>query len=417
MTNAAAVDKISASEFTLFSPEYMNDPYPYFKGLREEDPVHFIEAIGVWLLASHKDVFEAFPKKEILMDWDAYQITRMGSQVVDNSYFKATREMLTGLEGAKHRAMKKLLRPFWSATRTMEHKELLKGIANKALDDIYEQGQAEIVREYIHKVPLAMISTFLGVPEEDRANIQQWIDDFHPAVEFAPMTQEQLSVVDSAVDGLEAYFNDLIKADKGNPDPKLDLTREMLEKNAELDEPFSMYQIVCNMMIMYFGGQDTQTKLSSSSLSALQLHPDQRQYLLEDPSMVWDCVDEFFRYDCPGQYTGRMAATDMEIGGRKIQQGQTILLGLASANRDPEAFENPDELNLRRPGMENLRYKIASFGGGRHTCLGVNIAHVSVPAILETIIARCPNLKLDLDNAERSQSILFRGYDTLPATW
>ena len=411
---------MNASEVNLFSPEYLADPYPFLKVLREQDPVHFIELAGAWILTRHSDVHAAFRNEDLVSDWEQFQVNRMsvvGVDVSNDPYLKMSKETVLGLHGERQKTLKRLLIPFFSPAKMEELRGFVERATNESLDRIIAKGAADLAGEYIHPVPLSLISGLLGVPAEDKPLIQKWINDWGLVLEFPPLSEDQRENANTATIELENYFTDLFEKNKRKPIPEFDLAAALIESNQQLDEPFTMYQVICNLIGLYFGGQDTQVRMTGNWLVALQENPDQKAYIMEDIDRIWSCSSELFRYDTVGQMTARIASKDMVIGGKEISKGQTVMMCMASANRDSEKFDNGDVLDLQRPGVEDNRREIVTFGGGKHMCLGHNLAHITVPTMVTTLLKRCPNVQIDVDNAVRNPSISTRGFITLPATW
>lgn len=135
--------------------------------------------------------------------------------------------------------------------------------------------------------------------------------------------------------------------------------------------------------------------------------------LLEDPGRVWASIPELARYDGVSQITARVASRDIEVGGELIRSGQTILLGVGAANRDPEIFPDPDRLDLARSETR----EVISFGMGRHACVGANFARLSIPVMLEALLTRIPGLQVDFAGLVRNKTLSKRGYGSIPASW
>jgi cytochrome P450 len=152
-------------------------------------------------------------------------------------------------------------------------------------------------------------------------------------------------------------------------------------------------------------------------LAALDRHPQILAELSSAPERIGELIPELYRWDTVGQFMGRTVIEDVELGGKRIPKGQTVMLCMGAANRDPEVFPDPDRLDLHRPKGIDASMRHISFGAGRHHCLGAVMAQANLPLMLERLLRRIPNLRIDWSGAVRHASIATRGYDVLPVVW
>jgi len=157
------------------------------------------------------------------------------------------------------------------------------------------------------------------------------------------------------------------------------------------------------------GGHETTTNLIGNGVLTLLLHPEQRRRLQQDPALMETAVHEFLRFESPVQFTGRTATADCELGGKRIAEGDFVVLGLGAANRDPAEFTSPEELDVGRREIRHL-----AFGAGIHSCLGWRLACLEAGTAISTLLRRFPNLQPDLDEPQWYPAIVSRGLTTLP---
>jgi cytochrome P450 len=168
---------------------------------------------------------------------------------------------------------------------------------------------------------------------------------------------------------------------------------------------------MCNLIIA--GGNDTTTSLLSNAFKYLSEHPDQKQWLIDDPSRIPYACEEFLRFYTPTQALARTVTTDVEIGGQHLKRGDRVLLSFASANRDPEVFDRPDEIVLDR-----WPNKHQAFGLGLHRCLGSNLTRVEFTVVLEEVLRRMPDFVVDGDASHPYETIgIVNGWMDMPATF
>jgi hypothetical protein len=263
-------------------------------------------------------------------------------------------------------------------------------------------------------VPLTVMSELLAIPPADEKLILDWVDAFYHILEVSPMTPGQLVAADEASRSAAEYFGELVHERRRNPGA--DFVSGVLVANTDDPDPMTDEQIIANLFLLYFAGHDTQKLQFGNMLASLHRHPGSLPWLAEDTSRVPGAMPDLLRHDTVGQFMGRTVLEDVELGGKTIRAGQTVMLCMGAANRDPEMFTEPDRLRFDRPAVsESLRH--ISFGAGRHHCLGAQMAQANLPVMLRVLLERLPNLQVNLADAVRHPSIATRGYDVLPVTW
>ncbi|MGQ0465017.1 MAG: cytochrome P450 [Sporichthyaceae bacterium] len=395
----------------LTSPEFLEDPYPMYAGLRMHDPVHFVEPFNAWILTRHADVQTAFSDDRFRVVYDQYQINRVGPDVVDHDYFKVGSEFLVCNDPPVHTKLRRVFRAPFTPRRVQELLVVLEKLAHAAVDAFVDDGRVDIVGAYSARVPLAVMDALLGIPEEDEKLILAWVGAFYHILEIGPLSPDQLVAADESARGAKAYFGELIAERRRSPGE--DFVSQVLAVNAADPDPMTDDQLIANFFLLYFAGHDTQKLQFANMLAALDRNPDALAELVADPSLVSSTIQELYRYDTVGQFMGRTVLEDVELGGKTIGAGQTLMLCMGAANRDPEVFGDPDVLDLHRA---SAREQI-SFGAGRHHCLGASMAQANLPVLLEVLLRRVPGIRVDWDGAVRHPSIATRGYDVLPLVW
>lgn len=259
------------------------------------------------------------------------------------------------------------------------------------------------------------MGALLGVPLEDEAMILAWVDAFYHILEIGPMTPDQLVAADEASRRAKEYFGAMLEERRRHPGD--DFVSGVLAANAADEDPLTDDQIVANVFLLYFAGHDTQKLMFGNMLAGLDCHPEALAELAAEPAKVPLLVPELYRYDTVGQFMGRTVVEDVELGGKTIRQGQTVMVCMGAANRDPEVFPEPDHLDLNRPEGLDVGLRHITFGAGRHHCLGAVMAQANLPLLLQVLIGRIPGIRVDWSGAVRHPSIATRGYDVLPLVW
>jgi cytochrome P450 len=279
-------------------------------------------------------------------------------------------------------------------------------IVDGALETALAAGSMDVIRDLAAPLPVLVIAEMLGLPTEDRDRLKRWSDDLARFVGQFDFPQEQLPQLVRSLVELMEYLRGVVVQRRRRPGH--DLISGLLAGEAAgdgLDEN----ELLANCALLLFAGHETTTDLIGNGLAALLRHPDQLETLRDDPSLIGSAVEELLRYDCPAQLTVRIAHEDLEIGGKRIGAGQSLILMLGAANRDPAPFPEPDRLEITR--RENPH---VAFGYGIHFCLGAALARLEGQIAIGTIVRRFPAIRLATDTLQWRPSQALRGLRSLP---
>ena len=283
----------------------------------------------------------------------------------------------------------------------------IRAFVDKALNAAAWRGRMELMADLAFPLPATVIAEMLGVPPEDRDRFKQWSDDATAGAGNLPsnLSPEVLRKSVEGMRALQAYFRDIIA--RRRVEPGDDLISGLIKAQAEGDR-LSDQELLANCVLLLNAGHETTTNLIGNGTYALLRHPDQMKRLRDDPSLIPTAVEELLRYDSPVQFTNRILTADMELGGKTLRAGQMVLLLLAAANRDPEQFPGPDKLDVGRQNNKHV-----AFGLGSHFCLGAPLARLEGRLVLEALLRRVPNLRLDGPAPRYRQNFNLRGLESL----
>jgi hypothetical protein len=289
-------------------------------------------------------------------------------------------------------------------------RERINTIANELIDGFIETGSGDLVRLFTHPLPVIVICDLLGVPESDQAQFVKGTKISGRLIDPSPMTPEELAQANESALESTRYFDAL--CDERRRNPADDLITGLVESETA-EGKLSKEELTSNIALLFAAGHETTVNLMGNALLALYRNRDQLALLRSDPSLMPNAVEEFLRYDSSVQLTGRDALEDSEIQGVALPRGRAVLTLLGAANRDPDAFEDPDRLDITRE-----RIKPLAFGGGIHLCLGAQLARIEAHVALNVLLDRLPNLELEnIDNPDWKQTITLRGVKSQPVSW
>lgn len=402
----------------IVSPENLLDPVPLYKELRENDPVHWSEPVQSWVLTRHDDVVNGFRHPRLSADRSQFlehQIRLLGltPDVIQN-IIDSLRLQMVNADGAPHLRLRRLTGPGFTPQLLDTWRPAIRSTMNMLMDRVQALGHMDLVKELSYQLPPLVICELLGVPAEDRERFQAW---GRTIVQFSSPTvgvdlKDLARQANEAMGALTQYLKEVVEKRRDSPgQDALSLMIQSQEGGA-----LSQDEVLANAVLILSGGHLTTTDQLSNGVHELLSHPEQFQKLREDPSLIKSAVEEIVRFRPAVPFIHRVAVEDFELRGRTIKKGSIVFLGMASANRDPAVFPDPDTFDITR---DHFHQKHIGFGFGPHHCLGAGLARRELEIALEVLIERLPNLRLD--EAEKSQvkcsSLLFRGFDSLPVRW
>jgi cytochrome P450 len=390
------------SDPLLYSPyDYAvhEDPYPLYARLREEAPLYHNAELGFWAISRHADVAAAFRDHERFSNANGVSLdpSAWGPQARQSMSFLA-------LDPPDHTRMRTLVSKGFTPRRVRDLEGWIRSLARRHLEAAASRGTFDAVADFAGLLPMDVISEMIGVPEADRPEVRRLADVVVHRDEGLP---------DVPPEGIEAaltlvgYYEDLVAARRARPGD--DLTSALLAARDDRGDHLSEKEIISFLFLMVVAGNETTTKLLANALYWGHRHPAQGAGALADPGRAGAWVEETLRYDTSSQALARTVAADTEIHGRTVPAGDRLLLLVGSANRDPRVFPRPDVYDLDRDTSQ-----LISFGGGRHFCLGANLARLEARVALEEFVRLVRAYEVDEDRAVRVHSANVRGFAELP---
>lgn len=394
----------TTSEAVVYNPyayEIHEDPYPTYQRLREEAPLYRNDELDFWALSRHADVLEGFRDVERLSNAHGVSLDPAAS----GPHAHRTMSFLA-MDPPLHGRMRGLVSKGFTPRRVAELEPRIRRIARDYLSDMVERRVGlDFISDFAGRLPMDVISEMMGVPVADREELRRLSDLLvhrEPGVHDVPPEG-----VAAALD-LVVYYADMLAQRKAEPTD--DLTSALLRVEVDGDR-LTDDEITGFLFLMVVAGNETTTKLLANAWYWAWRNPDERAKPFADPAHVPMWVEETLRYDTSSQMLARVTTCDVELHGRVIPAGDRVLLLAGSANRDPRVFTDPDRYDLDRP--EPLP-QLASFGFGRHFCLGASLARLEARVALEELVRAVSTYEVDPAGIERVHSVNVRGFAALP---
>ena len=380
----------SGVAYNPVSGEVARDPYAVYRRLRDRDPIHRMRLIDAWVLTRYEDA------DAMLRDHERFAAE-------NRRFYDAGLTTMLDLDPPDHTRLRALVsRAFTLRSVSRWHGRVQK-IADQLLDAVSGHDRFDLIAALGYPLPVTVIAEMLGVPAEDMDRFEGWSNDIALVVEpiLAPA---QVDGVRRASEELCAYFETILEARRR--EPRDDLVSALLAAEEEGDK-LTREELLSTMLLILVAGNETTRNLIGTGMLALLRHPDQLRRLRDDPELLEPAVDELLRYDSPVQLDGRVVRENMEMGGKRLRAGQKVIALLGAANRDPDAFENPEALDIGRKGKSHL-----SFGRGIHYCLGASLALLEARIAFRGLLDRFPSIRMAAEPRYRD-GIVLRGVESL----
>lgn len=400
----------------LRNPELIQDPYPYYKVLREQKPISWDETNNWWILSRYDDVLFAQrdPRLSTRIEPLLHQIlnnvpARLHcpvSALLDRAQ-GSKGSWLSGKNPPVHTHMRRLANATFAPQRLQALKPFIESLCNELIERAFEARRFDIIPDYAFPLPFAVIVRVIGLPEEDGHLFKKWCAQMLAMTSITASAEDRTNG-DRAVEEFTSYVIPLVR--KRRKDSRDDLLSDMTKES----DGFRLNdrQIAANAVFFTSGGFETTEGLLGNGMLALLRNVDQLALLGEHPELIESAVEELLRYDSPVQFQLKTVSEDLELDSHKLRRGDRVLTLRGSANRDPEVFENPDILDIRRKNNKHL-----SFGSGIHYCIGANLARLEAHIAINTVLRRMPQLRLETENIKYKPYLKPRTLQSLPVAF
>ena len=415
------------SLLNLQREEIRTNPYPFYEQLRTQDPVHWDEELGFWVLTRYAEIEslytdERFSRAQGLMR--GFQRLPAPERKLVQPVYHSFSKTVFYADPPYHTHLRGLMNHAFTPRRVERLRSYIQATVDELLDEAQSNGGVvDVIRDLAYPLPVMVISELLGLPASDRDRFKRWSDDLFAILgTVRHKTTDLLERAAQSLSEMTEYVKDL--SHKRRETPEDDLLTALLSVTAEEDlgcphphSPASAHassilteeELVSNINILLSTGHETTTHLIGNGLLALLHHPDQMERLQSQPSLLEPAIEEMLRYDNPVQITYRSALEDANIHGKLIRKGDLVNSIIGSANRDPQRFSNPDCFDVTRNEGRHL-----GFGLGIHFCIGAPLVRLEAEIVFETILRRFPRISLGTETLEWQEHPIFRGLKSLP---
>ncbi|MGW1763123.1 cytochrome P450 [Streptomyces sp. NPDC002073] len=393
----------------MVSPEGSQNPYPFYEEIRRHGNLVEVRP-GMLVAVGYEECLKVLREPRLrVQDAAAYDRTFPGWRRHSSLRSFANSMLYTNPPG--HIPMRRMVGEAFTARRI----EALRGTVERMVDELLERfadlgsgGEpVDFMHEFAFRLPVAVISDMLGVPEKDQVWFREVAADVMIALEGIT-DDEGLAPANTATDQLSAYFAPIIAERRRNPGD--DVIGTLVRIHAEDSDRFNEEELIGNLVLLLTAGFDTTTHLLGHGLLQSLRRPELGDRLRLEPELAAGYVEEALRFEPPVQATTRWAAADVDLMGHKVEAGTKVLVILAAGNRDPRRYARPHVFDPDRVDVRPL-----SFAGGVHICVGAPLARLEAQIALPRVLTRFPALALAGTPTYRPRW-LARGNDRLPVT-
>ncbi|MCY4400783.1 MAG: cytochrome P450 [Gemmatimonadetes bacterium] len=380
------------------APEFVADPYPVYRRLRDRDPVHYSILTEQFVVSRFSDV------DRILRDHRNFSsdLQRARSSRGSLGTRKKLKPSMLVQDPPDHTRLRRLVNRAFTPRSVAKMEDYIRATAHKLLDEVAGTDEFDLMKALAVPLPTIAIARMIGVPERDLDRFKVWSDHLARALEPL-LTPDEVEAVYRSEQELAEYHRAIIE--QRRREPREDLVSRLVRAEEEGDK-LTPDETIVMLRLLLAAGNETTTNLIGNGVRALLRSPDQFAFLREQPELIPAAVEELLRYDSPVQLDMRIARRDLQIGDTAVRSGTMVTLAIGSANHDPERFNRPHELDIRRSDQGNI-----AFGRGIHHCLGAPLARLEGRIALEVLLERFDRIGFGARAPKYRPSVVLRGLE------
>jgi cytochrome P450 len=397
----------------MFAADVIADPYPYYGRLREEDPVHWNELYELWVVTRHDDVVWMTRHHELFSNAVFRNDPRAAYPAIDESdlgLYEYVRnyqaDQFIQHDRPEHLEMRKVVHSYFTPRAMEAWRPFVQKAVQELLDAAEHKGHMDVMKDVATPLPVLVIAQMMGVPAADRPHVRKLAEKL---LNIGRGEHDRMKPLTEGMQGMIDYVSPLVDERLTNPGDDFISVLAAGERNGV----FTRHQVLVNTSLLLLAGHETTINLLCNGTLAFIRHPEQWALLKGDPEgWAQRATEECLRYDAPVKSLQRLATQDVDMRGKVLRKDDRVRWFISSANRDPEAFAQPDRFDITRDPNPHV-----AFGSGVHHCLGATLARVEGQEVFKALAARFPSLHLETEVLEYQPSITFRSLKSLPVAW
>jgi cytochrome P450 len=416
-TNTAAAEATrparpaSIADFDLkhLSAEFLDDPYPTYRALREFDPIHRMPD-GSYFLTRYDDCLAVYRDPQI---WSSDKKLDFRPNFAESLLYEHHTTSLVFNDPPYHTRVRKLLAPAFTPRALAALQGRVETLVDHLLEAAAEKSEIDLISDFAAAIPVALIGDMLGIPPDEREPLRGWSLAILGALEPV-LSAKQFNNGVTAVAEFKDYLNTIIagRLRTGQSDPAEILSKLIGASDfaaaGETGERLSELELIHNCVFLLNAGHETTTNLIGNAVDLLIRHPEVMRDLRAQPDALASAVEEFLRMESSNQLGNRRATRDIRLGGVEMKAGSYVHICIGAANRDPAQFADPDRLDIRREPNRHL-----AFATGIHACAGMSLARMEAQVAIGRLLQRFARIE-PAGKPVRGRRARFRGFSTYP---
>jgi cytochrome P450 len=401
---------IEPLEFRPDTPEFLANPFPIYRRMQDEDPVHWSPRLKSWVLTRYDDV------KTVCLDRDMSsnrlepffaslpgpEAMRIGEIIRFLSLWMVFRDP------PDHTRLRRLTSKVFHVKSMHAMRPAIEKILAWSLDRMGKRTEVDFISDFAGPLPALVIMEMLGVPHAELERVKRMSDEMALFIGSSRTSAEKYDVAEAATKEMADFFRHYIN--ERREVPRHDLISELVHLR-DGDDRLSADELIATCILLLFAGHETTTNHIANGLLSLLRFPAELRALRDEPSLAAKAVEELLRYDGPSSAQVRVVKIEHTMHDKTLKRGDRVFVMLNAANRDPRAYQDPDQLVLRRDGVPHL-----TFGFGLHICLGFPLARLEGQIALPAIVRHWQHLELAIPETDIPwlNSMVFRGMQSMP---
>lgn len=385
---------------TITVEDLEGDPYPIYERLREQEPVSWVESVGLWLVTRYDDV------KAVDLDPETFT-----AETEPSTLNRTFGKNMLGSEGEYHRRIRSIVEPAFK-TRTVRElyaEQIIRPLVNELIDTFAARGQVDLMTSFAEPLSVQTLGRVLGLGDVEPDTLRRWFGELALGAANFEGDPEKQQVADAASAEVDATVAPILDRLAREPN---DSTLSMMLHSEVDGQRLSREEILANLKVMVVGGMQEPADAIGISLWSLLSHPEQADEVRSDPDLIQSAVEEALRWHSPVGTSTRQTTRDTQLAGVSLEAGALVAAVVASANRDPRHWTDPDRFDIHRREGAHL-----AFATGGHHCVGAYLSRFELRIAFEELFRRLPNLRLHGDDPIELEGWEFRRPLRLDVAW
>lgn len=376
------------------------DPYPIYEQLREHEPVSWVESVGLWLVTRFDDVKTVDLNPEIFT-----------AETDPSTLNRTFGKNMLGSEGPYHDRIRSIIEPAFKtrAVRELYAEQIIRPLANDLIDTFADRGEVELMAAFAEPLSVQTLGRVLGLAEVEPDTLRRWFGELALGAANFEGNPDKQEVADAASAEVDATVGPILDRLADEPD---DSTLSQILHTEVDGERLTRGEILANLKVMIVGGMQEPADAIGISLWALLSHPEQAEEVRADPELISQAVEEALRWHSPVGTSTRQTTRDAELAGVALEKGSLVAAVVASANRDPRHWNDPDRFDIHRREGAHL-----AFATGGHHCVGAYLSRFELRIAFQELFRRLPDLCLNGDDPVELEGWEFRRPLRLNVAW